>query len=143
PYQKFIPQAEAQRREESRLRCEMRDMAQATHTLAPPGGVDCDGDGVPDLLPGAPMVCRVQSNTSSDVIEMEGPLTRLLSSFVYREPVDLVGDGVDDTPLGDYTSPGPGAGGPGPDGAGPSPSARVGPRGGAGVRAERGPRQRP
>src|SRR5688500_18420880 len=81
-------------------------MATATSTVAPPGGVDCDGDGVPDLIEGMPLVCRVQSDTLNEVVELEGPLTRLLSSrtFVRRDAVDVVADGADVVPLGDYTS---------------------------------------
>jgi hypothetical protein len=35
-----------------------------TTTLAPPGGVDCNGDGVPDLAEGQPLVCRISSTGS-------------------------------------------------------------------------------
>src|SRR5439155_13575865 len=86
------------------LRCEFRDLAAATGTLAPPGGVDCNGDGDVDLAAGAPTACRLQSNASSDVVELEGPLHRLLEVYAYRQPVDLVGDGVTVVPGGDYGS---------------------------------------
>jgi len=33
-------------------------LAEATHSLAPPGGVDCNGDLVPDIAAGGPFVCR-------------------------------------------------------------------------------------
>jgi len=36
---------------------DMRTLASASHTLAGPAGVDCDGDGVPDLPEGAALVC--------------------------------------------------------------------------------------
>ena len=37
---------------------DLTEFARLTGTLAPPGGVDCDGDARPDLAPGAPLVCR-------------------------------------------------------------------------------------
>ncbi|MDQ1712847.1 MAG: hypothetical protein QOE45_2297 [Frankiaceae bacterium] len=36
---------------------QMEQIATGTDTVAPPGGVDCDGDDVPDLPAGAPLVC--------------------------------------------------------------------------------------
>src|SRR5207302_2956765 len=36
---------------------DMRALATASNTLAGPAGVDCDGDGLPDLRAGDPLVC--------------------------------------------------------------------------------------
>jgi hypothetical protein len=36
-----------------------QQLATDTGSLAPPGGVDCNGDLVPDVTPGAPFVCKV------------------------------------------------------------------------------------
>src|SRR3954468_23357832 len=41
------------------LNQQMRDFAGATGAVAPPGGVDCDGGGSPDLQAGEPLVCPI------------------------------------------------------------------------------------
>jgi photosystem II stability/assembly factor-like uncharacterized protein len=50
---------------------DLADTAEATHTLAPAGGVDCNGDGKNDLDPGDPLVCSIDgggaANLSVDV----------------------------------------------------------------------------
>jgi hypothetical protein len=38
-------------------RADMETLAEATGTLAPKAGLDCDGDGAPDIAGGAPIVC--------------------------------------------------------------------------------------
>lgn len=38
---------------------DLQQIAAETNTIAPPGGVDCDGDGVTDIAGGAPLVCVV------------------------------------------------------------------------------------
>jgi hypothetical protein len=38
---------------------DLQEMAAATGALAPPGGVDCDDDGIIDLFEGEPLVCPV------------------------------------------------------------------------------------
>jgi hypothetical protein len=38
---------------------DLEAMATATSAFAPPGGVDCDGDGIIDILEGEPLVCSV------------------------------------------------------------------------------------
>ncbi|MEA2487051.1 MAG: hypothetical protein QOF16_705 [Actinomycetota bacterium] len=40
---------------------DLTHLAAATGTVAPPGGVDCDGDGTPDIAPGAPIMCRLDT----------------------------------------------------------------------------------
>jgi photosystem II stability/assembly factor-like uncharacterized protein len=55
---------------------DMRRVASGTHTFAPAAGVDCDGDGTPDLAAGKPLVCTMPSDVSGDV----GP--RLAASMV-------------------------------------------------------------
>ena len=42
-------------------------MAIATHSLAPRGGVDCDGDGVTDIQPGGPLVCTISKQADNRV----------------------------------------------------------------------------
>ncbi len=44
-----------------------QELATATGTLAPDGGVDCNGDLVPDVPAGAPFVCKVPAEVSRTV----------------------------------------------------------------------------
>jgi hypothetical protein len=46
---------------------DQRAMAAATNSLAPRGGVDCDGDGVTDIEPGSPLVCSISKQADSRV----------------------------------------------------------------------------
>lgn len=41
-------------------------IARATGALAPPEGADCDGNGVPDLAPGQPLVCVIDPARAAD-----------------------------------------------------------------------------
>lgn len=45
---------------------DLRRVAAETGTLAPRGGVDCDGDGRPELKAGEPLVCRVPGGLRED-----------------------------------------------------------------------------
>jgi len=49
-------------------------LALGTGALAPPGGLDCDGDGVVDIPEGAPLVCQI----SDDGVEIGQAITRLV-----------------------------------------------------------------
>jgi hypothetical protein len=44
-----------------------QQLAIDTGSLAPPGGVDCNGDLVPDVTPGAPFVCKVPVTVTQGV----------------------------------------------------------------------------
>ena len=46
---------------------DMQDLATASHTLAGPAGVDCDGDGTPDLREGDPLVCGYEPNSHESI----------------------------------------------------------------------------
>jgi hypothetical protein len=41
---------------------DLQSIATATNALAPPGGADCDGDGIPDIPEGEPLVCQIASS---------------------------------------------------------------------------------
>jgi hypothetical protein len=53
-----------------------QQLATATGSLAPIGGVDCNGDLVPDLAAGAPFVCKVPVTVSHGVSVGNIPLTK-------------------------------------------------------------------
>ena len=67
---------------------DLRQVAEATGTRAPAGGVDCDGDGVRELPAGAPLVCTVDpANGGPSVI---GPaMASLLTAVSDPVPVGL------------------------------------------------------
>lgn len=46
----------------SRAKADLDRLATATRTFAPEGGIDCTGDGRPDLEPGEPAVCETARN---------------------------------------------------------------------------------
>jgi hypothetical protein len=41
---------------------DLQGIAMATNALAPEGGADCDGDGIPDIPEGEPLVCQIASS---------------------------------------------------------------------------------
>jgi hypothetical protein len=40
---------------------DLQNIAASTDSFAPEGGVDCDGDGIPDIAEGEPLVCLISS----------------------------------------------------------------------------------
>lgn len=50
------------------LRLQLDTFARESGALTPPGGVDCDGGGSPDLAEGAPLVCPVPAGSARDNI---------------------------------------------------------------------------
>jgi hypothetical protein len=62
------------------LRAQLDQLARSTGALAPPGGVDCDGDGRTDLPSGAPLTCAAGD-------DLTGAVLSLLAAL--RDPADL------------------------------------------------------
>jgi hypothetical protein len=62
---------------------DLREFAALTRTLAPAGGVDCDGDGEPELASGSPFVCRSSAGLGE-------PLRRLLDQVSVRRSIEVV-----------------------------------------------------
>jgi len=56
-------------------RRDLTEMAAATRAFAPATGLDCDGDGRLDLVPGAPLVCDV--GDTADIVVSNGVLDRM------------------------------------------------------------------
>jgi hypothetical protein len=65
----------------------MQEMAAATDALAPPQGVDCDGNGVPDLGSGHPLVCPVSADTGQ--INLVPTIVGLAAALQDYQPVLL------------------------------------------------------
>ncbi|MGI8774646.1 MAG: hypothetical protein ACR2KQ_06485 [Actinomycetota bacterium] len=71
-------------------RVDLERMAQATDTLAPAGGVDCDGDGRDDIAPGEPLVCDILDQESDGVSALAGPILAALAAITDEASVELV-----------------------------------------------------
>jgi photosystem II stability/assembly factor-like uncharacterized protein len=65
---------------------DMRALAAASHTFAGPAGVDCDGDGVPDIRAGDPLVCPYVSARQESIAPA---FLGLLDSLRDLKPVSL------------------------------------------------------
>ncbi|HVL63938.1 MAG TPA: hypothetical protein VM573_02080 [Actinomycetota bacterium] len=80
----------------------LKQVAEGTDALAPPGGVDCDGDGDDDLGEGEPLVCRIDSY-STDVANLGPPIIATLEALRKDVPVRLEVSGAGDL-LGEVTA---------------------------------------
>jgi hypothetical protein len=65
---------------------DMRQLVGQSGTVAPPGGVDCDGDGTVDVRAGAPLVCNV-ATSAAGVAALAGPVSRLVEQVA--DPAEL------------------------------------------------------
>ncbi|MDQ1685467.1 MAG: hypothetical protein QOC82_2204 [Frankiaceae bacterium] len=83
---------------------DMQALAAASHTTAGPAGVDCDGDGVPDLRAGDALVCRYAADSHESIAPA---FLGLLDSLRDLKTVSLGVQGPRDVvrPLGATTFP--------------------------------------
>jgi hypothetical protein len=88
-------------------RDDLTAMAQATNTLAPSGGIDCTGDGRPEIAAGAPVVCEVTDQESDGVLNLESAIISTLKALTEEAPVELVP--ATGKPVVQQVSPGYGA----------------------------------
>lgn len=65
-------------------------MATATGTIVPPGGVDCDGDGVKELGADAPLVCEIDEETRAGVAKLAPAILATLRAITDIADVSLV-----------------------------------------------------
>lgn len=76
----------------STIKQQMRLLSAATGAFAPPGGVDCDGNGVRELPEGEPLVCSVPESGGNP--DLATPIIDILTSLVDEAAVGLrVDDG--------------------------------------------------
>lgn len=86
---------------------DLREMAAATNSFAPEGGLDCDGDGVVDVAAGDPMVCLISEfgagigdtivNIVEAAIEAVSPVAKCKDMEVFTDPGMCTADvSVDD-----------------------------------------------
>lgn len=82
------------------IKQQMRVLSAATGAFAPPGGVDCDGDGTRELPEGEPLVCAVPEPGGNP--DLATPIIDILTSLVDEAGVGLTvddgGRGVADPP---------------------------------------------
>ena len=67
----------------------LRRLAEASGALAPEGGVDCDGDGAPDVAAGEPLVCAMPSDRSAEATLLANAIVNLVRSLPNRGSVDF------------------------------------------------------
>lgn len=82
-------------RDASTIKQQMRLLSAATGAFAPPGGVDCDGNGTRELPEGEPLVCSVPETGGNP--DLATPIIDILTSLVDRA---TVGVQVDDRGAG-------------------------------------------
>lgn len=51
----------------ARAKADLGEVAEGSKTLAPPSGVDCDGNGQVDIVPGDPLVCEAETNAPAEI----------------------------------------------------------------------------
>lgn len=74
-------------------RTDLEELAAGTGSFAPPGGVDCRGNGTVEIPEGAPLVCTTTSYNVASVNTLEEVLSRVLADQVDRQPVALRASG--------------------------------------------------
>lgn len=67
----------------------MREMARRTDALAPVGGVDCDGDGDPDVAAGRALVCEFDRQSLNEGVGLTDGIVNLVESIRTRATLAL------------------------------------------------------
>ena len=67
----------------------MRTIAEMTDSRAPAGGVDCDGNGSPDIGANAPLVCEFDRDALSEDMGLVNGIVNLVESVRTRATVEL------------------------------------------------------
>jgi hypothetical protein len=70
------------------MRLQLEYWAQQTGTVAPQGGLDCDGGGTPDVAGGGPLVCSVKETGAEEAVGET--LVTLLRTFRTEKTVQIV-----------------------------------------------------
>lgn len=68
----------------------LKEISRVTGSMVPRGGVDCDGDDLPDLYSGEPLVCVIDHVHSRDASVMGGAIISVLRSIADIGDVDIV-----------------------------------------------------
>ena len=70
-------------------RKDLQKVARMTNTVAPPQGVDCDGDGFAEIVPGEPLVCDVRRNNLNDSHNLVPAIVNTLQAIPKSTDVTL------------------------------------------------------
>jgi hypothetical protein len=68
---------------------DMQTIAEMTGALAPAGGVDCDGDGTPELEARMPLVCPVRRSNVDDGENLAAAITKLVEAVRGTTSIEL------------------------------------------------------
>jgi hypothetical protein len=81
-------------------RADLEELAAATESFAPPGGVDCRGNGTTEISAGDPLVCTTTAVQAARISTLADVLTRVLLAQVDERPVGLrAAGGLDVRPV--------------------------------------------
>lgn len=71
-------------------RCDLEDTSRRTGTVAPPGGIDCNSDGIIDVNAGAPVVCNFDTATQGLGVNSFGSIVaQVVAGLSITTPVAL------------------------------------------------------
>ena len=59
----------------------LQEVASGTKAVAPPGGVDCDGDGAPEIPEGGPIVCIIAPSEADNAALMADAIVNVLNAI--------------------------------------------------------------
>nr|MBA2726178.1 hypothetical protein [Actinomycetota bacterium] len=68
---------------------DLTEVSTGTATFAPEEGVDCDGDGSPDIPSSDPLVCMLAPGDSREAVNLVEPVVSLLKAVAKTVPVGL------------------------------------------------------
>jgi len=89
-----LPSEEEQNRSTFGVYCQLWEIAKETGTFAPRGGVDCNADGKADVREGEPLVCQINTDTTTTgFVEMAEPIRELLLAIPDERRVTLQQEG--------------------------------------------------
>ena len=75
---------------------DMQEMARRTDATAPSSGVDCDGDGSPDVAAGDALVCTLSREELGEDTALASAIVNLVESIRTRETISLAVAGKDE-----------------------------------------------
>lgn len=73
-----------------RATADLQAMAEATDTITPAGGVDCDGNGSTDIAQGDPLVCQLGDMDGSGVLNIAPAIIATVKAVAEEVTVELV-----------------------------------------------------
>lgn len=75
---------------------DMRTIAKGTDSVAPSEGVDCNGDGSPEIAGGQPLVCQLGLGSADEGVNLVPAIVNLVEGIRNRQDVTLTAESEDD-----------------------------------------------